>query len=85
MATACGFLFAYGMVEDLIHKWLTRRRTESVKARNLSAATKPDKILPINTMCGSRGYDSPELFRRDILLRTKGLERETNEHRRKIA
>src|SRR5262245_52984924 len=61
-ATACAFIFIWGIIEDL---W--RHRT-----RNRESNHSPLRIKPPRRARSARGYDSPEVCQQDSLLRRDG-------------
>jgi hypothetical protein len=70
----CAFWFLYAIIVTELANWLTRRRSRTHKAESspVSANNEPPKAQkkPV------RGFDSPELFREDILKRVRRLAKE---------
>lgn len=76
LTTACGVIFTYGIVEDLVRQW--RRKQENKtrmeptnSPRSAGSPSQPTAPKPV-----VRGYDSPDLFRKDALIRIRKLEAE---------
>lgn len=80
---ACGALFTFTLIEDLFRQWRTDRKKNDTTPL---PPTKPQASLPPTkeTPPAIRGYDNPELFREDALVRIKRLEAEIQEDLRRM-
>ena len=77
------FYLAYGVVEEIIQKRRPSRRITEPAPRT----SEPSTVEPpsTNDMAPAvRGYDTPELFRQDALIRIHHLESEVARHERNI-
>jgi hypothetical protein len=70
----CAFWFLYAIVVTELANWSTRRRTRNLKAEPPPMSTKAEP--PKTQKQPVRGFDSPELFREDILKRIRHLAKE---------
>jgi hypothetical protein len=76
LAIGAGVVFTYAIADDLFHQWRLRKNikkkleTENHRAVERKAVQRTIDIEPI-----VRGYDSPDLFREDALIRIRELKR----------
>ena len=72
----CAFWFLYAIIVTELANWSTRRRNRAHKAKPARVSTKSEspktQKQPHKTV---RGFDSPELFREDMLKRIERLRR----------
>ena len=69
----CAFWFLYAIIVTELANWSTRRRNRAHKAEPPPPFT---NNKPPKTQKTVRGFDSPELFREDILKRIERLQKE---------
>ena len=77
LAIGAGVVFTYAIADDLYHQWRQRKNmnknneTENHRAVRQNPVQRTIDIEPV-----VRGYDSPDLFREDALIRIHELERQ---------
>jgi flagellar biosynthesis/type III secretory pathway M-ring protein FliF/YscJ len=77
------FYLAYGVVEEIIQKRRANRKVTEPAPRNSEPSTvEPQRKDDVASAV--RGYDTPELFRRDALIHIRHLESEAAQHERNI-
>ncbi len=83
IASACSLLFACRMFEALFRQWLSYRRAG--KTRLSAGATLPRYGLDPSggSFLQPRGYDSPEVFWEDSVIRLRRLKRKIQKYSKK--
>jgi hypothetical protein len=70
----CAFWFLYAIIVTKLANWLTRRRSRTHKAESSPVSANGE---PPNTQKQPvRGFDSPDVFREDLLKRIRRLAKE---------
>ncbi len=77
LATGAGVVFTYGIADDLFYQWHQRKNMKKKTETENHPAVKPQPVQrTVDTEPVLRGYDSPDLFREDALIRIHELERQ---------
>ena len=84
LACVFTFFFSYGMVEDLIRGWLRRLHARKIRETFPSNVSQPYRLSSADAVTTFRGYDTPQLFREDTLIRIKRLKDDIEEHKEKM-
>ncbi|SRR6266498_5098662 len=76
-AIGAGVVLTYGIADDLFHQWRQRKNLKKKTENENQQAVKPKPMQrTVDTEPIVRGYDSPDLFREDTLLRIDELKRQ---------
>lgn len=83
IATVCSVLFACRMLEALFRQWLSYRRAGKVQLPSAATLARYPLYPSIDSVLHPRGYDSPEVFWEDSLIRLRRLRREIQKYSKK--
>jgi hypothetical protein len=76
LAIGAGVVFTYAIADELFHQWRQRKDRKKKTETENHLAVKPEPMQrTVDTKLIVRGYDSPDLFREDTLIRIRELER----------
>jgi hypothetical protein len=77
LAIGAGVVFTYAIADELFHQWHQRKILKKKTGTENDRAVKPEPLQPaISAKPVVRGYDSPDLFWEDALLRIDELKRQ---------
>jgi hypothetical protein len=75
LSTGAGVVFTYAIADELFHQWRQRKNKKKNTEIESHVAVKPEPVQPaISAKPVVRGYDSPDLFWEDALIRIRELE-----------
>src|SRR5688572_3985608 len=77
IAIGTGVVLTWGIADEIFHQW--RQRTHNKKKTEIEShrAVRPQPVRPaVSAEPVVHGYDSPELFRQDAVLRIHELKRQ---------
>ena len=74
LAIGTGVLLTYGIAAEIFHQWRQRKHNNKKTEIESHRSVRPQPVRPaVSSEPVFRGYDSPELFREDALLRIHEL------------
>jgi hypothetical protein len=77
LAIGAGVVFTYAIADELFHQWHQRKILNKKTGTENDRTVKPEPLQPaISAKPVVRGYDSPDLFWEDALLRIDELKRQ---------
>ena len=77
LAIGAGVVFTYAIADELFHQWHQRKNLKKKTETENTWVVKPEPVQPaVSAKPVVRGYDSPDLFREDALLRIRELKRQ---------
>ena len=77
LAVGAGIVFTYAIADEVFHQWRQRKNMKKKIETENHRAVKPEPVQPdVSAKPVVRGYDSPDLFREDALLRIDELKRQ---------
>ena len=83
-AFVCALVFGCRMVVDLIGQWRIRSRMRKVRTTSSFPVAHHAQDYPTAIATNPRGCDSPEIFRKDTLIRIKILQTRIEENAQRI-
>ncbi len=83
IAAACSVLFACRMFEALFRQWLSYRRAGKTHLSSAATLARYGLDPSIGSVLQPRGYDSPEVFWEDSVIRLRCLKCEIQKYSKK--
>lgn len=79
-----GFLFLYSIIETEFRRRRYKRTQLKPSLSQPETPLVPERVSTTGDILTFRGYDSSELFREDVLVRIREIDKQIAEHNRNI-